>query len=124
MPVCAFYHDTQGDTVAVGQHRSLHSEFGAIRWIRPGFPPPPNGALFISPSIANHSQSIPLISSYSKSPKRHISENTPALTHFWNARWALELWQIPVAFKAFHWQPVRRTKKMASIALRGGTEGL
>ena len=31
---------------------------------------------------------------------------------------------MPVAFKAFHWQPVRRTKKIASIALRSGTRGL
>ena len=30
---------------------------------------------------------------------------------------------MPVAFRAFHWQPVRRTKKMASIALRSSTRG-
>jgi len=31
---------------------------------------------------------------------------------------------MPVAFSAFHWQPVRRTKKMASMAARSGTRGL
>ncbi len=31
---------------------------------------------------------------------------------------------MPVALSAFHWQPVRSTKKMASIALRSGTRGL
>ncbi len=32
--------------------------------------------------------------------------------------------QIPVALRAFHWQPVRSTKKIASIAARSGTRGL
>lgn len=32
--------------------------------------------------------------------------------------------QIPVAVRAFHWQPVRNTKKIASIAARSGTRGL
>ena len=31
---------------------------------------------------------------------------------------------MPVAFSAFHWHPVRRTKKIASIAARSGTRGL
>jgi hypothetical protein len=31
---------------------------------------------------------------------------------------------MPVALSAFHWQPVRNTKKMASIAFRSGTRGL
>ncbi len=31
---------------------------------------------------------------------------------------------MPVARKAFHWQPVRSTKKIASIAARSGTRGL
>jgi hypothetical protein len=29
-----------------------------------------------------------------------------------------------VSFSAFHWQPVRSTKKIASIAARSGTRGL
>jgi len=49
---------------------------------------------------------------------------TPAAVHSWKRRWAAELEQIPVAFRAFHWHPVRSTKKMASIALRSGTLGL
>ncbi len=31
---------------------------------------------------------------------------------------------MPVAFSTFHWQPVRSTKKIASMALRSGTRGL
>ena len=31
---------------------------------------------------------------------------------------------MPVAFSAFHWQPVRSTKKIATMALRSGTRGL
>ena len=31
---------------------------------------------------------------------------------------------MPVALSAFHWQPVRRTKGIASIAERSGTRGL
>ena len=31
---------------------------------------------------------------------------------------------MPVSLSAFHWHPVRSTKKMASIAARSGTRGL
>ncbi len=31
---------------------------------------------------------------------------------------------MPVSFSAFHWQPVRKAKKIASIAARSGTRGL
>ena len=31
---------------------------------------------------------------------------------------------MPVTFSAFHWQPVRSTRKIASIAARSGTRGL
>jgi hypothetical protein len=39
-------------------------------------------------------------------------------------RWADDFEQIPVALSAPHWQPVRRTKKIPSIAARSGTRGL
>jgi hypothetical protein len=39
-------------------------------------------------------------------------------------RWAEDFEQIPVALSAPHWLPVRRTKKIASIAARSGTRGL
>jgi hypothetical protein len=41
-----------------------------------------------------------------------------------NRRWAEDDEQMPVALSAFHWRPVRSTKKMASIAARSGTRGL
>ena len=85
---------------------------------------PPSGALVIAPSIASQSQSSPFNSSYSWSPWAQRVTKTPAAVHSWNRRWAEELEQIPVAFRAFHWQPVRSTKKMASMALRSATLGL
>jgi len=62
--------------------------------------------------------------SYSIRPIFHSFRKTPARVHSWNHRCAEELEQMPVAFKAFHWQPVRSTKKMAFMALRGSTGGL
>jgi hypothetical protein len=47
--------------------------------------------------------------------------NTPCSVHSKKRRCADELEQIPVAFSAFHWQPVRNTNKIAFIALRSGT---
>jgi len=41
-----------------------------------------------------------------------------------NRRCAEECLQIPVLSSAPHWQPVRNTKKIASIALRSSTRGL
>ena len=46
------------------------------------------------------------------------------MIHSTKRRWAEDEEQIPVAFRAFHWQPVRSTKKMASIAFRSGIRGL
>jgi hypothetical protein len=49
-----------------------------------GFGPvfgPPSGALVIAPSADKNDQSIPITSSYSSSPWRQISWNTPACSH-------------------------------------------
>jgi hypothetical protein len=80
--------------------------------------------LVIAPSIACQSQSIPFSSSYSNKPCCHIARNTPASPHSWKRRWALLLEQIPVALKAFHWQPVRSKNRIASMARRLGTREL
>ena len=84
---------------------------------------PPNGALVIAPSAASQAQSIPTTLSYSSSPCRQISWNTPACSHSWKRRCAELDEQIPVAFKAFHCIPVRSTNRIASIASRSGTRG-
>src|SRR5262245_9860834 len=84
---------------------------------------PPKGALVIAPSIASHAQSIPCKASYSTKPCSHKATKTSASTHSWKRRWAELLEQIFVVFNAFHWHPVRSTKKMASIALRSSTRG-
>jgi hypothetical protein len=76
------------------------------------------------PSIASHRQSSPFSASYSCKPCSQSFSKTPAWAHSWKRRWAELLEQIPVADSAPHWQPVRKTKKMASIALRSATRGL
>jgi hypothetical protein len=68
-------------------------------------------------------QSIPARQSYSNSPVFHRAKNTPAATHCWNRSWAVEPGQKRVASRAFHWQPVRSTKKMASMQTRSGVRG-
>ena len=55
----------------------------------------------MAPSIASHSQSNPFNSSYSSRPRAHRVTNTPAEVHSWNRRWAEELEQMPVIFRAF-----------------------
>src|SRR5215211_7033639 len=77
----------------------------------------------MAPSIASHSQSIPFKASYAPRPLCHSARKTPASVHSWKRRWAELLEQMPVSFSAFHWQPVRSTKKMASIAVRSSTRG-
>jgi hypothetical protein len=77
----------------------------------------------MAPSIASHSQSIPCKASYATRPLFHSARKTPASVHSWKRRWAELLEQMPVSFSAFHWQPVRSTKKMASIAFRSSTRG-
>ena len=78
----------------------------------------------IAPSIDSQLQSIPSSLSYANKPRCQNSQNTPASVHSMNRLCADELLQMPVALSAFHWQPVRSTKKMASIASRSGTRGL
>ena len=66
------------------------------------------------PSMLSQDQSMPFRQSYSSRPAFHISKNTPSRTYSWKRSWAVEPGQKMVASKAFHGQPVRRTKKMAS----------
>jgi hypothetical protein len=76
------------------------------------------------PSMLSHSQSMPFKQSYSSSPAFHISKKTPSCTHSWKRSCAVELGQKRVAFRAFHGQPVRSTKKMPSMHTRSGVRGL
>ena len=52
-----------------------------------------------------------------------MARKTPSFTQRWKRSWAVELGQKRVAFRAFHWQPVRRTYRMASIQTRSGVGG-
>jgi hypothetical protein len=58
--------------------------------------------LAIAPSILSHDQSSFFSSSNTSKPLFHSFSKTPAARHSWKRRWAVELEQIPVAFKAFH----------------------
>src|SRR5579872_3034155 len=66
---------------------------------------------------------MPRNSSYWFNPLAQSWWKTPAATHCWNLKCAVELLQMPVAFSAFHWQPVRKTKKIPFIAVRSATRG-
>jgi hypothetical protein len=74
--------------------------------------------------MLSHPQSMPFRQSYSKRPAFHISKKTPSWTYSWKRSWAVEPGQNLVASNAFHWQPVRNTKKMASMQTRSGVRGL
>jgi hypothetical protein len=76
------------------------------------------------PSMLSHSQSMPAKQSYSINPVFHNARNTPSWTHSWKRSWAVEPGQNLVASRAFHWQPVRSTKRMASMHTRSGVRGL
>src|SRR5262245_29969359 len=123
IPIRAIHGQTDGHAMAVGEDAAFGADFAAIRGVLAHLFPPPRGALVIAPSMANHSQSIPWMASYSTRPCSHKATKTSASTHSWKRRWAELLEQIFVSFSAFHWQPVRSTKKMASMALRSSTRG-
>jgi len=79
--------------------------------------------LDIAPSMLSQAQFSPFVWSYSASPARQSRRKTPARTHAWKRSCAVELLQIPVADSAFHWQPVRRTKKIPSMHARSDARG-
>jgi len=111
------------DPRRVGEDRT----FRPLLALSVGFGPvfgPPSGALVIAPSADMNDQSIPITSSYSSSPWRQISWNTPACSHSWKRRCAEEDEHTPVALSAFHCIPVLSTSRIASIASRSGTLGL
>jgi hypothetical protein len=61
----------------------------------------------MAPSMLNHDQFNPFRSSYNSNPIFHNFSNTPAARHSWKRRCAVELEQMPLAFREFHWAPVR-----------------
>jgi hypothetical protein len=76
------------------------------------------------PSMLSQDQSMPFPQSYSSNPAFHISKKTPSWTHSWKRSCAVDPGQKMVASRAFQGQPVRSTKKMASIQTRSGVRGL
>ena len=66
---------------------------------------------------------MPLKASYSARPACQNRRKKPSSTHAWKRSCAVEEAQSPVALSAFHWQPVRSTKKMAAAQTRSGVRG-
>lgn len=77
----------------------------------------------MAPSMASQLQSMPLNASYSARPACQKRKKKPSCTHAWKRSCAVELGQSPVAESAFHWQPVRSTKKIPFAQVRSGTRG-
>lgn len=111
----------QRKPVGVCQHAALYALFPSVRGIATCFFVPDSGDLVIQPSIYNQDQSMPSRCSQASKPFCQKRSKTPASRHSWKRRCAELDEHIPVAFSAFHWQPVLRTKNMASIAARLST---
>jgi len=78
--------------------------------------------LIVAPSMADHSQSMPLSESYSASISRHTSTKTPAFTHWLYRRWQV----VPEPNSrgsARHWQPVRSRYTTPARTRRAGAGG-
>ena len=126
VPVGSRNRQAKRNTGGIRQEAALDTELASIGRIAPDgfffrvfFGTP--GALVMQPSMDSQLQSMPLSSSYSRRPCFQSCSKTPAFAHSWKRRCAEEDEQIPVALSAFHWQPVRNTKKIASMATRSGT---
>src|SRR5215211_542721 len=113
----------EGHATAIGQQRALHPALAAIRRVAAGFLPaqrrlahrPVQG----QPGPADAPQRV--VGQQSLAPEcREHPGGRPLL----EAPCAGDEEQILVSCSAFHRQPVRNTKKIASIAARSGTRGL
>lgn len=111
----------QGKPVGVRHQAALYALFPPVRGIATCFFVPDRGDLVIQPSIDNHDQSMPSRCSQASKPFCQKRSKTPASRHSWKRRCAEPDEHISVAFRAFHWQPVLRTKNMASMAARLST---
>ena len=120
--VCSVQHHADRDAPRLGQQAARDAALAAVRGVGPGFFSP-SGALCSEPSRDIQAKCSPIRSSYSRSASSQSRANTPACTHCWNRLWAVEPLHKPFVSKAFHWQPVRSTKKMAFSAARSGTRG-
>ncbi len=135
--VAGFHHPSSGpparDAHRCGWRRHAPGRwhpgpFGEDRAFRPFFAlsvglaavfPLPKGALVMAPSAERK-----LCSPFRRTPRalaaRSRRRPRPAPTPP-KRLWAEELVQMPVMFKAFHCMPVRKTSRMASMALLSGT---
>ena len=77
----------------------------------------------MAPSKHSQDQSISCNAAAYNNPCCQNSSKTPAFVHSWKRRCAELLEQIPVPLSAFHWQPVRSTNTIASMAARSLTRG-
>lgn len=110
----AIHGDRQGNAASLGQQAARDAAFPAVGRIGTG-PFSPKGALVIAPSIACPSQAMPTCASETSNPARQSRSNTPARAHA-RKRSETVLDAPTLRGSAFHWQPVRSTETMASMA--------
>jgi hypothetical protein len=82
-----------------------------------------SGAATWLPSTARKAQSIAPAACAASRLSRCGRSNTPARFHSRKRRSAVADEHNPVALSAAHWQPVRITNQIASMARRAGTGG-
>lgn len=111
----------QRKPVGVRQKATFYALYPSVRGVAACFFVPDSGNLVIQPSIDNQDQSMPSRCSQASKPFCQKRSKTPASRHSWKRRCAELDEHIPVAFRAFHWQPVLSTKNMAFIAARLST---
>ena len=131
-PVGASDGDAEGHARPVGQQASLRAALGSVRGIGTGFFPHPtalSSSRHREPASPTRCHGVPRTPGARGStvrgtlPPRSTLGNGDA-HYFEQDNTYVRSQQMPVAESASHWQPVRSTNKMASMALRSGTRGL
>lgn len=121
MRVCCCNNQWQGKPVGVCKQATFYALLPSVRGISACFFVPDSGDLVMQTSIDNHDQSRPSRCSQASKPFCQKRSKIPASRHSWKRRCAELDEHIPVAFRAFHWQPVLSTKNIASMAARLST---
>ncbi|STP84045.1 Uncharacterised protein [Edwardsiella ictaluri] len=118
MRVVCCDNQRQRKSVGISHQTALYALFPSVRGIAACFFVPGSGGLVIQPSIDNQDQSMPSRCSQANNPLCQKRSKTPAARHSWKRRCAELDEHVPLAFSAFLWHPVLRTKKIASTAAR------
>lgn len=107
------------DAIGINVKVPFGTQFSPVGGVFPCEIPPFTGAETVALSKVCHFQSIPFRSSYSSKHTFHMLPKIPLSTHAWKWRWAVEPEQYSRGI-IFHWQPVRKTYRMAFKIRRWG----